>query len=629
MALRAVRRVGVLLKMYVVSAAQDEPAPVTAPDGLHYGVPCVFKRCSGFYHPAGGTIGVVLCSPWGYEDLAMRKSWRLLAESIAKAGFPCIRFDYPGTGDSLGDAAEGVALADWIGAVNDAAEMLRKHSGVRRFVFLGQSLGATIAATAARTRTDVVGLQLITPVVKGRAYIRELTATATMVAERIGIRTDRAPDEGLSVVGFCLSRRLVEEIVALDLTRIPDLPVQAAVVYDQADRKAAADLVGQIGRLGAKVVMETVAPYHLMVSDAMAIQPLPVEPEAVTTSLRALHPTVVSPIVPPPPAFPSALVGASFREEPVRFGPCGSLFGILCRPAHPRPDAPAYLLLNRGLNAHIGWRRVSVDHARGLAEAGIASLRFDVAGLGESRDEADRPVNLIYSELLLPDIRAAIDLLAARGHARIALAGVCSGAYMALVAAAADKRITDVVAVNAQRIVWNPHEDADEVIRYGLRSMNDYVGDIRSRGALRKLIKSRRRIVPALRFLAKRAAKNALARVPIAVRRRLAAGSMAARVAQRFDTFAGNGTRVALLFSGRDPGLAELAHYYGPEGRDLTHPNVSVAIIPGSDHNLTTREASAWMLERMVSLAGTQAPRAEPGQARHAAAPRNAAVCPG
>ncbi|MBE7190795.1 MAG: alpha/beta fold hydrolase [Jatrophihabitans endophyticus] len=505
--------------------------------------------------------------------------------------------------------------------------MLRKHSGVRRFVFLGQSLGATIAATAARTRTDVVGLQLITPVVKGRAYVRELTATATMVAERIGIKADKGPDEGLSVIGFSLSRRLVEEIVALDLTRIPDMPVQAAVVYDQSDRKAAADLVGQLGRLGAKVVMETVAPYHLMVSDATAIQPLPASPATITASLRALHPTVVSTLVPPPPAFPTALVGPSYREEPVRFGQGRSLFGILCRPSHPRPGAAAYILLNRGLNAHIGWRRVSVEQARGLAAAGITSLRFDVAGLGESRDEPDRPVDLIYSDLLLPDISASVDLMVSRGHARIALAGVCSGAYMALVAAEADKRITDVVAVNAQRIVWNPRESVEEVIRYGLRSMNDYVGDIRSRGALRKLVKSRRRIVPALRFLAKRAARHALARVPIAVRRRVAAGSMAARVAQRFEAYADHGTRVALLFSAADPGLAELAHYYGPDGRDLAHDNVAVAIIPGTDHNLTTREASAWMLERMVAFVGTQPPRVDVGPTRQPQAPRNAAVC--
>ncbi len=589
--------------MYVVSAAQDQPAPVLAPEGLHYGVPCIFKACSGFYHPAGGTIGVVLCSPWGFEDLSMRKSWRLLAESIAKAGFPCIRFDYPGTGDSLGESRDVVALADWVASISDAAEMLRKNSGVRRFVFVGQSLGAALAVLAARTRSDVVGLQLIAPVVKGRAYVRELTATSSLVADKIGIKQDHTPDEGLSVLGFVLSRGLVEDLKMLDLTRVDKLPACEVVIYDQADRKAGAETVEHMRRLGATATVVCVPPYHLMISDATAIQPLPVEADVVTASLRARHPTVVSSFVPPAPAFPSVLVGSGFREEPVRFGADNALFGILCRPARPRADAPAFILLNRGLNAHIGWRRVSVEQARRFAAVGITTLRFDVAGLGESRDEVGRPANLIYSDLLLPDILAAVDLMVARGHARIALTGVCSGAYMALSAAHADPRITDVVAVNAQRITWNPRENADEVIRYGLRSMNDYVGDIRSRGALRKLIRSRRRIAPAMRFLAKRTLRNMLAEVPIGIRSRLLSRSMAARVARFFETLAAHGTRVSLVFSETDPGLGELCHYYGPAGRDLRDPNVTVSIIPGSDHNLTTREASDWMLDHMIAFA--------------------------
>ena len=105
-----------------------------------------------------------------------------------------------------------------------------------------------------------------------------------------------------------------------------------------------------------------------------------------------------------------------------------------------------------------------------------------------------------------------------RGHKRITLAGVCSGAYMALVAAGADPRVTDVVVVNTQRFLWDPAERPDEVIRYGLRSMNDYVGDIRGRNALRKLVRSRHRIAPAVRFLAKRTVKTALAKVPLRLR---------------------------------------------------------------------------------------------------------------
>lgn len=562
------------------------------------GVPCVFEGCSGFYHPAGGASGVVLCAPWGFEDLTLRKSWRLLAEAIAAAGYPCLRFDYPGTGNSLGDARGIARIEDWVGAIGKAAETLRRLSGVRRFVFLGQSLGATLAAEAARGRGDVAALQLIAPVVKGRAYVRELGATANLVADRIGIAREGAPGVGLSVLGFELSPSLLEGISRLDLLKNPPY-VPCVTIFDPADRKAGAEAREALRSAGASVTHVPIAPFHVMVSDATVIQPLPVPVEVVVAQLQA-----VAPVAPTPPetvpAFHDAMVGPGFREEPIRFGPEQALFGIFCRPARPRPDTPAVLLLNRGLNAHIGWRRVSVEHARALAAVGIASLRFDVAGLGESRDAPGRPPNLIYSELLLPDVRAAIDALAARGHARIVLAGVCSGAYMALMAAQADPRVTDVVAVNAQRIVWNPAESFEDVVRYGLRTIDDYIGDIKGRGALRKLVRSRHRIVPAMRFLAVRSVRTTLARVPLAWRSRLMRNSMAARVFHFFATIESYGTRVSLVFSAGDPGLVELRNYFGPLGRDLPFANVSVCVIPDADHNLTNRHASDAMLGQVI-----------------------------
>lgn len=622
--------------MYVVSAALSEPATVMAPEGLEnsYGVPCVFKGCSGFYHPAGGTIGVVLCSPWGFEDLTMRKSWRLLAEAIATAGYPCIRFDYPGTGNSAGRATDVASIATWTTSIEAAADFLRLNSGVRRFVFIGQSLGAVLAVAAARTRSDVVGVHLITPVVRGRAYVRELAATATMVAERIGIKLELAPDEGLSVLGFAMSRAMVESLKSFDLTKIDKLDVPHAVIYDQVDRKSGVEAAEHLRKLGLDIAIEALEPYHLFVSDATAIQPLPVSAGRIIETLLNLHPTAAT-SVPAAPAFPSALVTDTFREEPIRFGVDGDLFGVLCRPPHERQGAPAVVLLNRGLNAHIGWRRVSVDQARGLAAAGITSLRIDVAGLGESRDTSGRPANPIYSELLLPDIRAAVDALIARGHERIALAGVCSGAYMALIAARADLRVTDVVAVNAQRFVWNPAESVEDVIRYGLRSMNDYVGDIKKGNAFKKLLRSRRRIVPAARFLARRSLRNLMARVPLKLRSIVLRGSMAARVNAFFEALAANDTRVSLVFSENDPGLMELRHYFGPEGRDLRFDNVTLSILPDADHNLTASRAADWMLEHLIAFNTAALPRDDARLAtprrretRHAACPDRSGTRP-
>ena len=594
--------------MYVVSEALSEPVAAIAPDGLRYGTPCAFKGCAGFVHPAGGSTGVVLCSPWGFEDLVMRKSWRLLAESIAAAGYPCLRFDYPGTGDSLGRAASIESVRTWVDAIHDAADMLRLQSGVRRFVFIGQSLGAMLAAEAARGRSDVVALQLIAPVAKGRHYVRELAATSTMVAERIGIEAGPTSEEGLNVVGFGLSRALVDDLKTLDLTRIEGLRVGDVTIFDSADRKAGAEVSEHLKRLGQAVTLENVAPYHLMVSDSTEIQPLPVSRERVVAALRRAAPAQPTAAF-PPPRFPAALVSDRFREEPIRFGDADALFGVLTRPLADRAGAPAVVLLNRGLNPHIGWRRVSVDHARALAGAGITSLRFDVAGLGESRDEPGRPANLIYSDLLLPDIAAAVDVLARRGHARIALVGVCSGAYMALTAAQADPRVSEAIVFNPQRFVWNPAERMEDVIRFGLRSMNDYVGDFRRGGVLRKLVRSRRRLIPAVTFLVKKAARNGMSRLPLNLRSSLLRTSMAARVTHFFEHFAARGTRISMVFTAGDPSLDELGAYYGVGGRALRYTNVSIEILQGLDHNLTSDAASSIMLDRILVALGVEAPR--------------------
>ncbi len=595
--------------MYMASEALSEPVTMVAPEDLRTGMPCAFRGCAGFFHPAGGSTGVVLCSPWGFEDLVMRKSWRLLAEAIAAAGYPCLRFDYPGTGNSLGQSTAIDGVAPWIEAIHDAAEVLRLNSGVRRFVFIGQSLGAMLAAEAARSRSDVVALQLVAPVAKGRHYTRELAATATMVAERIGIKLKLAPDEGLSVVGFGLSRAMVDSLKTLDLTTISDLNVRDVTIFDSADRKAGAEVSEHLRRAGLAVTLERVEPYHLMVSDATEIQPLPVSHERVVAALRRAAPVLPASAV-LPPRFPDALVTETFREEPLRFGAADALFGVLTRPLVERSDAPAVVMLNRGLNPHIGWRRVSVDHARALAAVGITSLRFDVAGLGESRDEPGRPAKLIYSDLLLADVRAAVDVLAQRGHARIALSGVCSGAFIALSAAAADARVSEVIVFNPQRFVWDPSENMEDVIRFGLRSVNDYVGDLKRGGVLRKLVRSRSRLVPAMTFLGKKVIRNGMARVPLALRSSLRS-SMAARVTHLFEQFAARGTRLSMMFTEGDPSVNELGAYFGTDGRNLHHANVSIEILKGLDHNLTSSSASAMMLDRILGALTCGAPRDE------------------
>src|SRR4051812_18625410 len=56
---------------------------------------------------------VVLCSPFGHEEHHAHRSERHLAELLARAGFPVLRFDYDATGDSAGDDREGGRVEAW------------------------------------------------------------------------------------------------------------------------------------------------------------------------------------------------------------------------------------------------------------------------------------------------------------------------------------------------------------------------------------------------------------------------------------------------------------------------------------------------------------------------------------
>src|SRR3954468_7325292 len=76
-------------------------------------IPVSFGGCAGWYHPAAGARGVVLVSPDGFEELCSRRAMRELADLLAEAGLPTLRFDLRGVADSVDLAAGEHELDAW------------------------------------------------------------------------------------------------------------------------------------------------------------------------------------------------------------------------------------------------------------------------------------------------------------------------------------------------------------------------------------------------------------------------------------------------------------------------------------------------------------------------------------
>jgi alpha/beta superfamily hydrolase len=84
------------------------------PEPLYFG--SEVRARSGWLHRGVGpsSSGVVICNPFGFEVICAHRTLRHLADSLAGAGLPTLRFDYDGTGDSAGDDRDPKRLEAWI-----------------------------------------------------------------------------------------------------------------------------------------------------------------------------------------------------------------------------------------------------------------------------------------------------------------------------------------------------------------------------------------------------------------------------------------------------------------------------------------------------------------------------------
>lgn len=131
-------------------------------------------------------------------------------------------------------------------------------------------------------------------------------------------------------------------------------------------------------------------------------------------------------------------------EQPLLVSTAGQgLVGILHRPGQVQARAGVVVLVG-GPQYRVGSHRQFVLLARALSRQGIAVLRFDYAGMGDS----DGPAPSF--ERVDPEVRAAIDTLlsACPEIETVGLWGLCDAASSALMYAPDDPRVNRLVLLN-------------------------------------------------------------------------------------------------------------------------------------------------------------------------------------
>ncbi|HEX2685660.1 MAG TPA: hypothetical protein VHN14_03540 [Kofleriaceae bacterium] len=145
------------------------------------------------------------------------------------------------------------------------------------------------------------------------------------------------------------------------------------------------------------------------------------------------------------------------RDEVLRLGPEGQLVGILSHPPEgvsaapstmrsPAAPRPAFVILNSGVLHRVGPHRLHVHLARRIAATGLAGLRLDLGGIGDSLASSDAAS---FRESAVADTRAVMTGLgSALGIQRFVLFGVCSGADNSIATALVDERVAGIVLVD-------------------------------------------------------------------------------------------------------------------------------------------------------------------------------------
>lgn len=555
--------------------AQNSPTQVgNAPDVR----PVMVEGQFGWLHLSNQAprrrAGFIFIAPPGRDGRCIHRHMRNLAQSLAALGFPVLRIEPLGVGDSLDldDSAEAWGL--WRQGAEAAREVLKSQTGVDQIIMCGLRMGGRLAA-----EVEADGLVLLAPVASGKTWLRELKLSAAMSGTSGPEGGDSLESEGLR-----LSAAAVRSLQAVDLQGLRTGAAHALVFAQNAQ---AASLGNRLAELGVETRIEAFPGYEDLLDDSHSSK----APQAVFAAILAwaeeTYPgTQASPPIPDLP--PCRYSGAGFEEVAVDLG--GGSTALITAP--PKASDLGLIICNTSCDPRAGIGRFGASTARALAGHGVTSLRFDFLGMGDSDAEGEGHMYLADRN---PEFARAETYLRRQGCTTIAILGVCSGSFHAIRAMSALATLDRAYCVSS-RLVWRKGDSLDPQFRDQGKATVSYVAGVRNPETWKRLFRGDIDLVAVGRTLWGRL----VAKVKARLNRRVSAP-----LRNGVSAISARGGALRLVMGLEDSSLDELESYFGARAASFTRqPGMTIRVIDDLDHGLAKAANRAIVLDDLKAFLG-------------------------
>ena len=216
------------------------------------------RQLFGCYHAQEGEprrgCGVVLCYPMGHEYMQFHRAYRQLALHLSRVGFPVLRFDFFGCGDSAGNGEEG-RIHQWLSDISATIGEMKRRNHVAKVCLVGLRLGGTLSMMAGAERRDISGMVLWDPVLRGTAYVEKLKMSHQKMLRLAHVKEkgDAKGEKSAEILGFPYTEALLTDIENLDLLSIEKKPADKVLVIQSNEETDLPQLQKNLESMRARV----------------------------------------------------------------------------------------------------------------------------------------------------------------------------------------------------------------------------------------------------------------------------------------------------------------------------------------------------------------------------------------